>query len=196
MFTFRPIINTSAEYANFHFPAHPGATLPLLMEMGVIIFSGGILANLLVFYLSFFSPLVTGNFKYFMANLSFCDFLYNLSKCFEACSQTYHSVMNVSYTATSCYARMIFPYLFGMCFHGFALPLTAVNRYVVIVMRRENWFTKKRVFLLCIMTYLPLTVPLVDFLFAPYITNYWDCDYIINTPYMFEVSDICTQVKV
>ena len=30
-------------------------------------------ANLFVLYLSFFSPLVSGDFKYFLANLAICD---------------------------------------------------------------------------------------------------------------------------
>jgi hypothetical protein len=46
------------------------------------------------------------------------------------------------------------------------------------------------VFLLCICCYLPLIIPLVDFLFAPYVTDFMDCDFIIYTPYIVEVSDI------
>jgi hypothetical protein len=113
-----------------------------------------------------------------------------LSMYFEACNQMYHDFMNVPFTATTCYASAIFPYVFGMCIHGFALPLVAVNRYVVIVLEREDWFTKQRVFLLCIITYLPLTVPLVDFLFGPYVTNYFGCDFILYTPYIIEVGDV------
>jgi hypothetical protein len=70
---FLPIVNTSAEYANFHFSAPHELTLPLIIYSSVIIFSGGILANLFVLYFSFFSPLVNGNYKYFMANVAFCD---------------------------------------------------------------------------------------------------------------------------
>jgi hypothetical protein len=101
----------------------------------------------------------------------------------------YHDFMNVPYTATTCYARLVFPIAFAACM-SIALPLTAVNRYVVIVMRREDWFTNQRVFLLCVCSYLPLFGPLADFLFAPYVTNYLDCDFILYTPYTDEVSDI------
>ncbi len=189
MFVFRPILNTSAEYANFHFPAQHETTLPHMMLMSLHIFTGAIVANIFVLYLSFFSPLVTGNFKYFMTNVALCDLCIILSVCFETCAQMYHDFMNVPYTATSCYARIVFPIAFSawMCF---ALPLIAVNRYVVIVMQRNDWFTNRRVFLLCVCCYLPLTIPLVDFLFAPYVTNYFDCDFIIYTPYILEASDI------
>ena len=190
MFVFRPILNTSSEYANFHFPAQHQATLPQIMMLSLAIFSGGILANLLVLYLSFFSPLVVGNFKYFMANLAFCDLCYILSVCFEACSQMYHEFMNVPFSATTCYASIIFQFVFSACMMGFALPLTAANRYIVIVMRRENWLTNRRVFMLCVCSYLPLTWPLIDFFFAPYVTDYLDCDFIIYTPYILEVSEI------
>jgi hypothetical protein len=98
--------------------------------------------------------------------------------------------MNVPYTATTCYARFIFCYVFTVCMMGFALPLTAANRYIMIVMEREDLLTNRRVFLLCVCSYLPLTWPLVDFLFAPYVTNYWDCDFIIYTPYIIEASYI------
>ena len=190
MLIFNPILNTSAEYANFHFPIPHEVTFPVIMDTSLIIFSGSILANLFVLYLSFFSPLVTGNFKYFMANLALCDLCFNLSVCFEACSQMYHDFMNVPFTATTCYARGVFPFAFAACMMCFALPLIAANGYVVIVMRCEDWFTNRRVFLLCMCSYLPLTVPLVDFLFAPYVTNYFDCDFILYTPYIIEASDI------
>jgi hypothetical protein len=190
MFVFRPILNTSAEYANFTFPAQHQATLPFIMGMGFYILSGAIVANLFVIYLSFYSPLITGKFKYFMANVALCDLCLNLSVCFEACSQMYHDFMNVPYTATTCYVKGIFPYAFSGCMMGFALPLTAVSRYIVIVMRCEDWLTKPRVFLLCACSYLPLTWPLVDLLFAPYVTNYLDCDFILYTPYIGEASDI------
>jgi hypothetical protein len=189
MFVFRPILNTSAEYANFYFPAQHETTLPYMMGMIFYIFTGAIVANLFVIYLSFFSPLVTGNFKYFMANVALCDLCGILSVCFETCAQMYHDFMNVPYTATSCYARIIFPLAFAACM-CFALPLVAVNRYVVIVMQRNDWFTKRRVFLLCVCSYLPLIGPLIDLLFAPYVTDYIDCDFILYTPYIYEVSDI------
>jgi hypothetical protein len=190
MFVFRPILNTSAEYANFHFPANHDVALPAIMLLSSIIFSGAILANLLIIYLSFFSPLVNGNFKYFMANLALCDLCSNLSVAFGACAQIYHFFLNVPFTATTCYATVVFGYAFDACIFGFALPLTAVNRYAVIVMQRNDWFTNRRVFLLCVCSYLPLTGPLIDFLFAPYVTNYVDCDFIIYTPYTAEASDI------
>ena len=190
MFVFRPILNTSAEYANFHFPAQQQLTYPSILYLICHILSGSIVPNLFVLYLSFFSPLLTGNFKYFIANLALCDLCLDFTLCFEAYSQIYHDFMNVPYTATTCYAKEIFIYAFCMCEMGFALPLIAVNRYVVIVMQHNDWFTKRRVFLLCVCSYLPLTWPLVDFLFAPYVTDYMDCDFIIYTPYIMEVSDI------
>jgi hypothetical protein len=189
MFVFRPILNTSAEYANFHFPAQHQFTLPVIMDMSLVIFSGGILSNLFVLYLSFCSPLVIGHAKYFVANLALCDLCFNLSICCAACSQMYHDFMNVSYTAATCYASYVFPFAFGACMMGFALPLTAANRYIVIVMRREDWITNRRVFLLCVCSYLPLTWLLVDFLFAPYVSNFAACDFIIYTPYIIEVCD-------
>jgi hypothetical protein len=189
MFVFRPILNTSAEYANFHFPAQHEATLPYMMEMSLYIFTGAFVANLFVIYLSFFSPLITGNFKYFMGNVAFCDLCIILSVCYETCAQMYHDFMNVPYTATSCYARMVFPIAFAACM-CIALPLTAVNRYVVIVLGRDDWFTNRSVFLLCVGSYLPLIGPLTDFLFAPYVTNFIDCDFILYTPYIDEVSNI------
>lgn len=191
MFVFRPILNTSAEYANFHFPAVHEATLPGMMDMSLVIISGGILANLFILYLSFFNPLVTGNFKYFMANLAFCDLCYSLSVCFATFSLMYHDFMNVPYTATTCYATIVFPIVFSGCMLGFAIPLTAANRYVVIVMGREDWFTNRRMFLLCICSYLPLICPLIDFLFAPYVTNfYFNTVFMLYTPYIYEVSNI------
>jgi hypothetical protein len=190
MFVFRPILNISAEYANFHFPAQHQTTYPLIMYLILHILSGSILPNLFVLYLSFFSPLITGNFKYFIANFALCDLCFTLSMYFEACSQIYHEFMNVPYTATTCYAKAVFPYAFALCELGFALPLIAANRYVVIVIQHNDWFTKRRVFLLCVCSYLPLTWPLVDFLFAPYVTDYLDCDFIIYTPYIAEASDI------
>ena len=87
-----------------------------------------------------------------MANLALCDLCFNLSVCFQAFSQMYHDFMNVPFTATTCYAKSIFPCVFAACLMGFALPLTAANRYIVIVMEREDWFTNRRVFLLCVCT--------------------------------------------
>jgi hypothetical protein len=194
MFVFRPILNTSAEYANFHFPANHETTLPYIMNLSSVIFSGAIMANLFILYLSFFSPLLTGNFKYFIANLALCDLGLNLSVCFGACSQMYHDFLNVPFTASTCYATMVFAYAFAACIFGFALPLTAANRYVVIVMLSNDWFTNRRVFMLCICCYLPLIVPLIDFLFAPYVTNYVDCDFIPYTPYTAEASDILYRI--
>jgi hypothetical protein len=190
MFVFRPIINTSADYANFHFPAQHQTTLAVILELCLILLCGGIPANLFVIYLSFCSPIIMGNFKYIMANVAISDLCCNLSRCFGACYHMYYDFMNVPYTATTCYARVVFNYAFSLCLFGFALPLTAINRYVVIVLERNDWFTKKRVFLLCICTYLPLIVPLIDFLFAPYVTTYNDCDFVLYTPYTIEVSDI------
>jgi hypothetical protein len=190
MFVFRPILNTSAEYANFHFPAQHLTTYPFILYLSCHILSGSILPNLFIIYLSIFSPLLNGHFKYFMANLALCDLCFNLSMLFAASSQIYHDFLNVPFTATTCYARSAFPYAFGLCEMGFALPLIAANRYVVIVMQRNDWFTNRRVFLLCICCYLPLIIPLVDFLFAPYVTDFMDCDFIIYTPYIVEVSDI------
>ncbi len=190
MLFFLSISNTSAEYANYLFPAPHEFTLPLIMDMTLIIFSGGILANLFVLYLSFFSPLVIGNFKYFTANLAFSDLCLNLAMCFTTLSQMYHDFMNVPYTATTFYATIAFPLVFiiSVCF---SMTLTAANRYIVIVMGRNDWFTKRRVFLLCICSYLSLIVPPIFFLFAPYVVNIiFNNLFIIYFPYIGEVSNI------
>ncbi len=73
----------------------------------------------------------------------------------------------------------------------FAITLITANRYVVIVMGRNDWFTVRRALLLCVCNYIPLTMVLVDFLFAPYVVNFFYNNlFIIYTPFMHEVCDI------
>ncbi len=190
MLFYFPIVNTSAEYANFKFPASHELTIPFTILAIVIICSGGILANLFVLYLSFFSPSVIGNFKYFIANLALCDLCFNLSLIFAAFFQLYHDLMNVPYTATTFYVQLMFPWVM-MYVSLFAVTLTAANRYVVIVLGRNDWFTVRRVSLLCVCSYLPLTIALVDFLFPPYVVNII-CNniFIIYEPFINEVCHI------
>jgi hypothetical protein len=192
---FMPIVNTSAEFANVYFTVSHELTIPLIILACVIIFSGGILANLFVLYLSFFSPLVTGSFKYFMGNLAFCDLCFNLSLIFAAFFQLYHDLMNVPYTAKTMSIPIMLPWVMIYCIF-LAATLTNINRYVVIVMGRNDWFTKRRVFLLCVCSYLPVTMALVDFLFASYVINFIYNDlFIVYEPFIHDVCDILYKLK-
>uniref|UniRef100_A0A914XTE4 G-protein coupled receptors family 1 profile domain-containing protein n=1 Tax=Plectus sambesii TaxID=2011161 RepID=A0A914XTE4_9BILA len=170
------------DFANVTWPANANATLSLSLFFGVASF-GGIPANLLVIYVSFRSSLVTGNYKYFLANLAICDLAACFANMFQFFYHLYHLLCEVPLDITKCHVQTAFPYTFGFCMVA-ALPLASINRYCVICRDLEAWFTKRKILLLCLTAYFPLLYPIIDFLFAPQAVYYTNlCTYTLFTPF-------------
>jgi hypothetical protein len=180
----REIAGTRKEFANISWPVNEQETFGLLLQT-MISCPIGIPVNLLVLFISFRCSKIDGDYKYFLANLSMCDLLYLLSTLFVSCYHLYHRLLNIPMNAVQCSVETIFGYTAGLCV-GFAIPLASINRYFMIVRNAENWFTKKRIIIICLTAYIPFIYPVTIFLFAPYTVAYYRCRYTLYIPFLIE----------
>jgi hypothetical protein len=181
----REIAGTMEDFANKTWPANANATLSLSLT-AFISCSIGVPANILVICLSLFSSKIQGEYKYFIANLAFCDLSYCLSCLFQCVFHLYHRFGNVPMNVTRCNWQTFLPYTTGLC-TGFAIPLASINRYVVIVLDKDYWFEKKRtVLLLCLTAYIPVSYMVISFLFSPYVVYFPYCNYTSYIPFGIE----------
>jgi hypothetical protein len=124
----REAVGTAVEFANITWPANANVTFPMAIDF-LITNIGGVPANLLVLYISFFSPLVSGEYKYFLANLAFCDLSYCLSSIFAWTYHMVHYLYDIPMNATRCTVQTVFPYMSGFCM-SMAIPLSILFLYV------------------------------------------------------------------
>jgi hypothetical protein len=177
----RQSVGSIADFENVTWPANTNVTLAL--SLAAITSSFGIPANLLVLYISFYSELVVGNYKYFLANLAVTDLFDCFSTIYQLLFHLYHLHYNVPLNISRCYYMVIPAYMFGFIM-GFALPLASINRYCVICLDKEEWFTSKKIAMLCALAYFPILFPIIDFLFAYEVVAYCDiCAYNYFTPF-------------
>lgn len=180
----REIAGLRSDYVNVTWPAYPNSTF-LTVSSAIVCSTFGVPANLLVLLLSFSSAEIIGNYKYFIANLAFFDLVYCFGAIFQAASQAYYYFVNVSMNTVSCTLQVVFAYTGGLSL-GCALPLTSLNRYLVIVKDKDEWFTRKVVVLICMTALLPFFYPIIVFLFAPYVVDDPMCSYTLYIPFSIE----------
>jgi hypothetical protein len=137
----RKSLGPLADFANVTWPANPNGTLSIILE---VFFTslGGIPANLLVLYLSFFGKGIVGNYKYFLANLAVCDLLSCLATIFQLCVHLYHLLGGIPFNTTTYYIQLFPEWCFGFCAAA-TLPFASINRYFVICRNQNEWFTRK-----------------------------------------------------
>jgi hypothetical protein len=180
----RPVVGLRSDFSNISWPTSNDTLRDRVGSTNAIFL--WIPANLFVLYLSLCSPLVYGNYKYFIANQALADFLYSCSIIFQYIFHLFNETFSIPMTVTRCTIETIFQYVFGFCFQ-LALPLVSINRYFVIVQRRNQLFTTKLTLFLCSTTYLiPFLWPLIEFCFAPYVSTIFICKYYLMTPYLME----------
>lgn len=137
----RTAIGTSVQYANVTFPAH--VDINLTIALGFFLTNiVGLPANILIIYLSFCVPSITGHFKYFLANLALCDLGICVTVSHSCIFHLWHVVAGTPMTATKCTVGFIYTFAFAMCM-TYNIPLASANRYMVIVHGKDHWFTKK-----------------------------------------------------
>uniref|UniRef100_A0A914VG82 G-protein coupled receptors family 1 profile domain-containing protein n=1 Tax=Plectus sambesii TaxID=2011161 RepID=A0A914VG82_9BILA len=181
----RKAAGTFAEFSNISWPANPNITLPITLDF-LISNIGGVPANLLVLYISFFNPLVTGHYKYFLANLALCDLSYCFSALFSWAFHIVHYLADIPMNATKCSLQTIFPYMFGFCMVT-AIPLASISQFIVLVRGKNTWLTRNRAISMCCIAYLPAIWPLMEFTMAPYVVQYSRCNYSLYIPFMPEI---------
>jgi hypothetical protein len=179
------VVGSAVAYKNITWPADNNATLTLFLHTFAS-FAFGIPTSLFVLLVSFFSSKIEGNYKYFIANSAFFDLGYCTAQVFVLCFHLYHIYFNVPMNAVKCTILSFAPNTTGMCL-CFAIPLTSVNRYFVIVKGKEKWFTKKLIVLICMTALFPILYPIKTFLFARYITICPYCQYSLYIPYSLDI---------
>lgn len=146
----------------------------------------GLPLNLIVVYLSFFSGHVKGEFKYFFGNLAILDILYCLTLFSAWLIQELFISNNWESNVIWCTIQVHPPFVFAMA-SAMAAPLISINRYFVIV-HDSTWFTVKHIAILCLYPYsIVLVWLLFDLLYAPYVSVFVRCGYILYTPFIPEV---------
>jgi hypothetical protein len=178
----RQSVGSIADFENVTWPVNTNVTLALSLS-AITSSVGGIPANLLVLYISFYSKLVVGNYKYFLANLAVTDLFNCFTTIYQLLFHLYHLHYDVPLNISRCY-YMVFPaYMFGF-YMSASLPLASINRYCVICLDKEEWFTTKRIAMLCALACFPILFPIIDFLFAYEVVAYCDfCAYNYFTPF-------------
>ena len=146
----------------------------------------GLPLNLLIIFLSFFSAEIDGEFKYFLGTLAVWDSAYCMVMIGAFLFQLVHSNFRLNATIFHCSLINHSAYGCGIAM-VLTLPLIAINRYVVIVQQRIDFFTKRKTVLMCLYPCLVLIWPLIDFTIAPYATDYPRCGLVYYTPYLVEV---------
>jgi hypothetical protein len=115
--------------------------------------------------------------------LAACDLCAACSPIFQLCYHLYHLLGDVPLNVTRCYIQSFAPYMFAFCM-CVTLPLASINRYCVICLDKEHWFTRRTIALLCAFAYLPILCPIIDALFATQVVAYCDlCSFNFFTPY-------------
>lgn len=95
-----------ADFANITWPANANATLSFAFETGLSTL-GGIPLNLFVLYLTFRSSLIAGNYKYFLANLAFCDLVASLLNILQLSYHLYSLIYEIPLNITKCYVMVV-----------------------------------------------------------------------------------------
>jgi hypothetical protein len=179
----RPIIGERSDFANQSWPATNDSLVDFVATFdSIVIFAP---ANLFVLYISFFSKSVVGNYKYFIANQAFCDLLLNFAAIFACLFHQICEKFSIPMTVNSCLFDMALRYMPAMCVQ-LALPLISINRYFVIVKKNDEMFTTKLIVFLCFTTYAPFLWPLIEFVFAPYVSYIYICGLYPMVPFFWE----------
>ena len=116
-------------------------------------------------------PQISGNYKYFVANLAICDIGLSSSGLFYGGYTAFVFHTGRKLTALSCTLLYgpIFAFSFSMVI---ACNMIIINRYLVIVKDREQFFTPKVIFLACLLCYSPLLSLFINLAFGRYITDH------------------------
>lgn len=145
--------------------APPCFTKQFFFYQSNVAFAVGVPLTFLLMYISFFSKLIKHNYKYLLGNLALCDFFFLCAVQFSNLVHLYVSSNGEKYTPLSCTIYRIGMYAAGasmLC----AIPLVSIDRYVVIVLGKEQIFTNRRIFYMCISAYIfPILYLILTLLF-------------------------------
>jgi hypothetical protein len=130
---------TRTELFNITWPANNSESFAFVF-IPLINCSIGIPVNLLVLFLSFCSPHIKGNYKYFLANLSICNLMSLSCLIFEGFFHLYYVIFDVPMNVFRCTLENIIGYAARLCL-GYAMPFTWLNRYFVIARNQEQRMT-------------------------------------------------------
>jgi hypothetical protein len=182
----RQPVGDVAEFSNLSWPSNSNLTLAMSLD---ILFSCpiGIPANFIVIYLSFFSSHINGEFKYFIGNLAVCDLLFCFTLLFQSMFHIYHRAWNLPMTLMKCTIQSGLTYGAGPT-AGFALPLATINRYLVVVQSKDEWFSRRNILLMCMTSYIPMLLPVIVLAFATQVIDYPYCGFALYVPWVIESS--------
>lgn len=155
------------------FPANDSATYPVrqdgntrfVIEQKYVAFSVGVPLNILVIYISLFNKKIEHNYKYLLANLAVCDILFLGALLLSNIIYLHIRSTSGNFTPFSCTLYAVPQYAAGACMIS-AICLISVNRYFVIVRDKSSLFEGKRMFLACLLVYIPVPLAYVVLTFA------------------------------
>jgi hypothetical protein len=159
----------------------------------------GILLNLMVAYISFVKKGIVGNYKFFLGNLAIGEILFHCSLFVWEVGYFAPLIFNgpIVYTPFWCTILICWGEALGVIFMN-ALPLIFINRYIIIVLNKNDFFTKRKIFFMCLFTYWPVLYPILYSAFPMrmvlYETNF--CGHIYYFPFIREFMLIPTGVLV
>ena len=116
---------------------------------------------LLVIFLSFFTKHLEHDFRYFFGNLAIVDL------CFAIAGLLFHWLQPIlsrlfdipeNIYVQTIVVKLPLALTISMIF---AIALTSFHRHVIICKQNEAFFTKRRIFVLCLLSYSPILWPLV-----------------------------------